>query len=174
MKLTEGFEPVETDSDWVARRPFAIADSLRMSCWLCSIYGKMIDSSITYNVGNGRHIDWIAVTYPFQTLLTPSYIPFSCFCILSLRGQGCCLSLAKCRAVWPSLLNADQAICKKRSTLTKGREGERQDDKCSVDLQEIGGKSRTCWLEVYLVTDRFQTPKHRDTCLLGSMKSRRR
>lgn len=57
--------------------------------------------------------------------------------------------------------------------MTKRREGERQDDKCSVDLQEIGGKSRMCWLGVYLVTDRFQTLKHRDTCLLGSMKSRR-
>lgn len=37
VKLTERFEPVETEGDWVARRPFAIADSLRMSCWLFNL-----------------------------------------------------------------------------------------------------------------------------------------
>lgn len=62
------------------------------------------------------------------------------------------------------VVNAGQALDKKRRTLTKRRGRKRQDEKCFVEEPDgTDGKSRTCQVEVCLVTGlsayRLQMPE---------------
>lgn len=66
------------------------------------------------------------------------YIPFFCFCILTLYRQEYCLLIGKKAGLSDQdVANTDQVMCKKRRMMTKHQEEERQDDKCVGYLQEF-------------------------------------